>query len=187
MTRDELAERNRRNAQQSTGPKSARGKSASCKNARRHGLTSKSSPTSIGMWLSLILEKPQLEPRDMYPEGADGQAALVLAEAEARLLQAETALHEFEMGADRMQDHKEDVRSTAELLMNLIETGMCTQAQLDAGARLLQTFGNRDEFSNVHGSKRHQLLRRYVREAQTGQRRASRRWLEERHRPAGTI
>ena len=187
MTRDELAERNRRNAQHSTGPKTRAGKSASSQNARRHGLSSKSSPTSIGIWLSVILGKPELEPGDLYPSDENALTALALAEAEARLLQAETVLHEFEMNADHMQDHKEDVRSTAELLMNLIETGMCTQAQLDAGARLLQTFGNRDEFSNVHGSKRHQLLRRYVREAQTGQRRASRRWLEERHRPAGTI
>ena len=126
----------------------------------------------------MILEKPKLEPRDMSPSDEAGQAAFSLAEAEARLLQAETALHEFEIGADRMQDHQEDVRSTAELLMKLIQTGMCTQAQLDAGARLQRIFGNRDENSNVYGGKRHQLLRRYVREAQTGRILALLHWVE---------
>lgn len=187
MTSEELIERNRLNAQNSTGPKTAQGKTVSSQNARRHGLTSKSSPSSIGTWLSVILEKPEIEPRDMYPDHETGQAALVLAEAEARLLQAETALHDFEMNADRMRDHQEDTESAAELLMSLIQTRMCTQAQLDAGARLLQTFGNPDEFSNVYGGKRHQLLKRYVREAQTGRRRALRRWLEVSDKPVRSI
>ncbi|MGB1426290.1 MAG: hypothetical protein ACPG6T_07365, partial [Paracoccaceae bacterium] len=129
-------------------------------------------------WLSVILGKPNLEPRDMYPIDAEGHAALTLAEAEARLLVAETSLQDFENSADRMRDHKDDARAAAEMLCDLIQTGMCTQKQLDAASRLQRTFGIDDEFSNGFGGKRHKLIRRYVREAQTGRRRALRRWIE---------
>ena len=44
MTREDIAARNRANAQTSTGPKTARGKAAVAGNARRHGATARPDP-----------------------------------------------------------------------------------------------------------------------------------------------
>ena len=53
-----ILERNKRNAQHSTGPKSAGGKAIVAQNARRHGATAAANPAEIETWLRVILDTP---------------------------------------------------------------------------------------------------------------------------------
>ena len=85
MTREEIAARNRANAQKSTGPKTSAGKAAVAQNARRHGATAKPDPASVAAWLRVILDDPDLTPAAFLAEDDRLQRALALAEAEARV------------------------------------------------------------------------------------------------------
>ena len=79
MTQAHIADRNRANAAKSTGPKTRAGKAASSKNARRHGATGAPDPRRVASWLSVILDRPQVTPRDLLPADAAGDLALTLA------------------------------------------------------------------------------------------------------------
>lgn len=73
---------NRRNAQQSTGPKTSAGRARSARNARSHGLTASPPPGEVLAWLRVILDDPRAEPDLEMPAH---RAALRLAVAEAHL------------------------------------------------------------------------------------------------------
>lgn len=60
-------------------------------NARRHGATARPDPETVALWLKVILCKDALSTDDLHPSDAAGQAALQLAQAEARRLAAELA------------------------------------------------------------------------------------------------
>ena len=60
-------------------------------NARRHGATARPDPETVALWLQVILAKDALSPDDLHPSDDAGQAALQLAQAEARRLAAELA------------------------------------------------------------------------------------------------
>jgi hypothetical protein len=77
-------EANRSNAAKSTGPKSARGKSRSAGNARTHGLTTPPAPEAVTRWYRIIRNDVDATP-DPLSRNVRDRAALVLAEAEARL------------------------------------------------------------------------------------------------------
>lgn len=88
---------NAENARKSTGPRSAKGKRRTARNARTHGLTTPPPFENVLTYYRIILEDPEAEPgeddTDMH------QAALRLAECEAacnRALDAETqAVHDM--------------------------------------------------------------------------------------------
>lgn len=96
MTGEEIAARNRMNAQKSTGPRTARGKAIVAGNARRHGATARPDPEVVATWLRIILDDPQIEPNALIPSDELSFRALMLAQAEARLVTAGTSLREFE-------------------------------------------------------------------------------------------
>ena len=60
-------------------------------NARRHGATARPDPETVALWLMAILAKDELSTDDLTPTDAMGQAALQLAQAEAKRLAAELA------------------------------------------------------------------------------------------------
>lgn len=98
MTREEIAARNRTNAQKSTGPKTAHGKAIVAGNARRHGATARPDPELVATWLRIILNDPEITPDALVPTNERGFRALMLAQAEARLVTAERSLRDFEAG-----------------------------------------------------------------------------------------
>lgn len=78
---------NRRNAQKSTGPKTAAGRARSRGNARIHGLTSPIEPSAVRAWYRVIVGDDQASPRP-DPLNPVLRAAYRLAEAEARRARA---------------------------------------------------------------------------------------------------
>jgi hypothetical protein len=51
---------------------------------------------SVSVWLSIILNRPNVTPQDLLPEDEKGYRALMLAKAEVRLAQVETAARDLE-------------------------------------------------------------------------------------------
>lgn len=90
MRGDKITARNKENAQKSTGPKTAAGRAVSAQNAHTHGATVRPDPQAVAHWLQVILNR-DLTNDDFEPGYATGQAALRLAEAEARRVVAEHA------------------------------------------------------------------------------------------------
>lgn len=178
MTPDQIAARNRRNATKSTGPKTAEGKVIVAGNARRHGATSEPDPESIVAWLAIILDKPGLAPEDLLPNDERGLHALALAEAEVRLVAAERALRELENGQARPSAVTQDIIDMADLFKAELQNSKATARELKSGFSLLARISRLKAYETQPGGKRHRLLKRYVREAQTQRRRALRAWLE---------
>jgi hypothetical protein len=96
MTPQQIAARNRANASHSTGPKTEAGKAVVSANALRQGATARLDMNSVSVWLSIILNRPDVTPRDLQPEDEKGYRALMLAKAEVRLAQVETAARDLE-------------------------------------------------------------------------------------------
>lgn len=98
MTRAEIAERNRANALKSTGLRTARGKAIVAGNARRHSATARPDLEGVTTWLGIILDNPEITPQALIPTDERGFRALMLAQAEARLVVVERSLRDFEAG-----------------------------------------------------------------------------------------
>ncbi len=96
MTREEIAARNRVNAQKSTGPKTASGKAVVAGNARRHGATARPDPDTVATWIRIILDDPEITAEALLPINERGARALLLAQAEVQLVTAKRALRDFE-------------------------------------------------------------------------------------------
>lgn len=82
MTTERQKRANAKNAAKSTGPRTPEGRAASSGNARKHGLSSAPPWDEVGPYLALITGSSE---SDRLALDARSQAALVLAEAEARL------------------------------------------------------------------------------------------------------
>ncbi len=95
----DIAARNRSNARNSTGPKTALGKASVARNALRHGATSAPDSASVADWLKIILNTPEISHEHFTPDGENGRLALELARAEAVLCRSEHAMTDFERGA----------------------------------------------------------------------------------------
>jgi hypothetical protein len=95
----DITARNRSNAKNSTGPKTALGKAAGARNACRHGATSAPDQASVADWLKIILNTPEISHEHFTPGGGNGRLALELARAEAVLCRSEHAMTDFERGA----------------------------------------------------------------------------------------
>lgn len=89
MSADRLAQRNRANAQQSTGLKTADLKAVVAANAKKHGVTGRPDPDRLRAWLGVILGRAQIGPGDLMP--SDDYGLRALAEAEARLVAVQEA------------------------------------------------------------------------------------------------
>ena len=177
MTRVHIAERNRTNAQKSTGPRTAAGKKAVSQNARRHGATSKPDPASVATWLRVILDTPDLAPDAFLKEDEMTQRALALAEAEARVAAAEAALAELEDA----KAGSPELTSMLDDLAGLVKEGRpldMTKSDFMLSKQLSKMLmrSNRDE--TQPGGSGHRLRKRYLREARSRRRKAFQRWLD---------
>jgi len=177
VSSDNIAARNRANAQKSTGPRTTQGKAAVSQNARRHGATSKPDPTSVAAWLRIILDDPALQPAGFLKDDRRFARALALAEAEVRLCSAKVALVSFECGEAPLSDVVQDLQNCAEDMIFELQLGDTTAKERRSGLSLLNRIQKIVLADTVQGGKRHLLLRRYVREARAHRKRAFEGWL----------
>ena len=141
-------------------------------NARRHGATARPNPETVALWLKVILAKDALSPNDLHPSDAAGQAALQLAQAEARRLAAELATDaaitpEPESGSDlalfeEMYAHIEDLTFGDFLNADGMREA---QIRLKRAAKWMAKLSGKE-------TRRLDLLIRYEREAQLARRKA---------------
>ena len=180
MTPDSLPRQALNIALRGGGPRTAEGKAASARNAQKHGATAQPDASRVGKWLSIILDKPNLEPKDFIPKSEQGAAALYLATAEARLVMAQMALADFEDGAGPPSENVEELVNLTGMISFELEDPTTTLHEARSGKALLNRIARHMLEETRIGGKRHRLLRRYLREAQTGRSRALRRWIETR-------
>jgi len=172
-----ISARNRANARKSTGPKSAAGKAAVSQNARRHGATAQPEPEDISRWLRIILDDPEVMPDVILAGGARAARALDLAEAEARLVVCDEALHAFEAGLGDPDDAVHGyLRIAAQINAEFRYPG-CDRESERIGNALLREMAQQTIDEKMRGGKRHRLLKRYLREARAARRRAFSAWI----------
>lgn len=177
MTTDRIAGRNRANARYPSGSGTARGRTRSAGNARRHGATARADPEQAAIWLSIILDRPGITLQDALPSDARGACALALAEAEVRLLAAQRALRRFEAGREGADDVLHTLRTLREdILEALIERGG-TRTEITIAVSLLTRILRLEDRSARTGDRRQRLLRRYLREARARRQRAFSAWI----------
>ncbi len=178
MTSTAVTVRNRANAKKSTGPRTAAGKASVSGNARRHGATSQPDPASVAAWARVILDRPDLAPRDLLSDDRRVAAALALAEAEVRLVSARAALEEFESGDAALSEGVQQLQVCAENIRDELRFWPATARERRSGESLLRRILNVTLKDTARGGKRHLLLKRYVREARGHRRRAFEAWLD---------
>ena len=169
MTSATQWEANRKNARKSTGPRTEKGRKRVALNAQRHGLSSRPLAEKILAHLRQILGDP-CATVEAANSTADGQVALALALAEARL----DRVRQIAANTEFLTPHA-DVQETVELLKEFIE---------DEDAKftyklVAHTF--RDRLLTRSGRADRSDLRalaRHVREAHGARSRALRKWLE---------
>lgn len=177
MTEPAIISRNKSNAQKSTGPKTASGRAISSQNARRHGVTGKADPERLSKLLAVILDAPNVDLTHLYASDTKIAAARDLATAEVRLETAERALIEFEAGRGRLEDHPTGIAESIELVKDCFDflgpDRLSAEEFLDKIEELERLAAKEMKF----GGRRHRLLRRYLREAQTGRSSALKAWI----------
>ncbi|MCR9152345.1 MAG: hypothetical protein NXH83_19465 [Rhodobacteraceae bacterium] len=178
MTPEEVAARNRANAQKSTGPRTAAGKAVVAQNARRHGATSRPDPASVAAWLEIILDDPDAAGAALEPGDERGLRALALAEAEARLVLAEQALIAFEGAVGRPDPIMEEFLGWGEGIRQEVAEGVTTRAEARADLDIVDILVRMRSADIEPGRRRHRLLRRYLGEARAARRHALRAWVE---------
>ncbi|MDU8943252.1 hypothetical protein [Ovoidimarina sediminis] len=178
MTTNDIARRNRRNAQGSTGPKSAKGKAIVAGNALRHSATARPDPKSVATWLSIILDKSILSPEDLVPTDDHGVRALLLAEAEVRLVAADRALSAFERGEAEPDQATRELGDMADLIADDLSQGLASSRQVRSGIALLRRIARFESEDTRPGGRRHRLLKRYLREARAQRGRALQAFLD---------
>lgn len=184
MTAADLAQRNRENAQRSTGPCTPQGKALVARNARKHGATARPDSTAVARLFGIILDMPGLALDDVDLGNESMRLAFFLAEAEVRLAHAERVLDEIL--SRRLQDVLEDEAGagiggddapapSAPPLGKTASTGAHTGGEAVLG------------FARPHVREdRARLARRYVAEARASRKKAFAAWIaylqrEDRH------
>ena len=184
MSSDNIAARNRANAQKSTGPRTAQGKATVSQNARRHGATSKPDPTSVAAWLRIILDDPDLQPAGFMKNDRRFARALALAEAEVSLCSARAALDLFESGEEPPYDAVRELQNWFKDNNSLnISMSGTVAGQRRTGASPVNRTRKIVDIDTAYadatlGGKRHLLRQRYVREARAHRKRAFAGWLQ---------
>lgn len=176
MTTDAITARNRANARKSTGPRTARGKAIVAGNARRHGATARPDPESIATWLAIILDRPAITPADVMPGDEAGYRALALAEAEVRQVMAERALLEFEAGREAPEEPVTDSPARAARILEALMAHGATASAVKAAFSQRTRIARAEAGERPRCTRRHRLLRRYLREARSRRRRAFAAW-----------
>ena len=161
MTSARQVDANRRNAQRSTGPRSASGKARASGNARRHGLTAAPAPEAVQRWLTVILDRTELPAAAAFREEEGLSRALVLARAEARVAGLEARLAAL---AGR-PGHAPGVEDAMVLVGRKV-----TETWIDG-----QRVETRVREKHAPESE---LARRYLREARGARKRAFRGWVD---------
>jgi hypothetical protein len=177
MTSDGKAARNRTNAQRSTGPRTAVGKAAVSGNARRHGATAQPKPSTVGAWLSVILDRPDIKLTDLMPGDERGFRALALARAEAQRVAAEEALRGFEDTATSPSETVPGLISDATATLRGMSGYARRSKDMQLNTALLRMMRHTERDERLLGRGRHKLLKRYLREARSRRRRAFQAWL----------
>ncbi|NQZ73819.1 MAG: hypothetical protein HRT60_12195 [Dinoroseobacter sp.] len=176
MTRKDQAARNWANAQKSTGPKTAQGKAVVAKNARKHGVTGQLDPSSIAAWLAVILDTPELSATALIPRDEVGVKALMLAQAEVRLVRAEQALHDFEAGQETPSEIVTELRRFRDMILDELAVEPGTKREQRQAFSLIRRMVKVELEETAIGGKRHCLLKRYAREARAQRRKALQSW-----------
>ena len=178
MTTQEQIAANGNNARKSTGPKTQTGKLAVAQNARRHGATRAPGSEQIADWFRVIMGAPDLAPNAMLKDDDTTRLALRLADAEARLVHAETALDAFEK-TPTFQNLQPEVTAVAHyMLMHFAgEIGANNHHYPKISDELaIQSILPRPEVL-VETARQHRLLQRYLREASGQRNRAFKAWI----------
>lgn len=176
MRGDDIAARNRANAQKSTGPRTAEGKAIVAGNARRHGATGRPDRESVALWLAVILDRPNITAADLMPEEEVSYRARALAEAGVRLLSAERALREFEAGTAEPIKAQGQSALTPEGILGMLDRDDVTESEIEAGLSLLQQIWREKVQATRSREGQQRLLQRYFREARAQRRSAFEAW-----------
>lgn len=180
MTTKAQKSANRQNAKHSTGPTTHKGKSASSKNARKHGLTTPPERVSVLNWYKMILSDLEASPNPLE-QNPRLKTAYQLAEAEARLERVQKAevhhLQRVQKYAPRSEpinimeltmedsDHPEVLRFLVKCLRDPV---------MREGIRIGLSSSPNRTVALTQTSKR---LARYRREAEAQRRRALKSWI----------
>lgn len=160
---------NRRNAQKSTGPKTDPGKLKSARNSRRHGLSERLRPGEVLAAYEQILGRPVADGDDL------DVAALRLAAAEVRLSHAYSFEWSVLRGGDEALRMAPEVDMIDEVVRDeLVFRGSVPPDMLAEAQRLREKISRAGARS---AQSTYARMRRYVREAELGHRRALRDWL----------
>ena len=170
MTSPAQIRANRQNARRSTGPRTQLGRSTSCQNARRHGLTAAPAGEAVLAHFRAILDDPSATPEAALgtPLGA---AALALATAEARLDRAREHAATVAIRQPRQELQEEIEMVVDTLLDDAHRFDLNTQA---SGHRLLQRLTRASARSDVSELR---SARRYLSEAEASRRKALRKFM----------
>lgn len=177
MSRSAITARNRANAAKSTGPRSAAGKAAVAQNARRHGATARPDPERVATWARIILDTPDFGPNEFLADDVRTRSALNLAVAEARLAEATRALADFAAGSAAPTETVKILENEVSMIEDLLEEGSLSARDRRTGLSLIRRLQKAQIRETLPGGRRHRLLKRYFREAQTLRRRAFEEWL----------
>ena len=168
MTSARQVAANRRNAQRSTGPRTAAGKAAAAGNARRHGLTAAPPPGEVRRWLGVILDRTELPSAEAFREDEGLARALALARAEARVAALEARLAELSDGSDGDAGDAAGGEDPVEDSMVLVGYDVF-EKRIDG--RVVETR------VRERVAPERDLARRYLREARGARKRAFRAWV----------
>jgi hypothetical protein len=177
MTTGKQIEANRANARKSTGPQSEAGKAQVARNAVHHGATGQPTASQVSDWFRIITNRSEYRAGSLVTSDDTTRRALALADAEARLVAAETALADLEATEALQVQTELNTVSSAALLQ-----AIATADRSISGETYDQsppTASDIEELAlrfNVVGRRR-RLLKRYVREARAQRKRAFRSWL----------
>ena len=170
MTSHAQIHANRQNARRSTGPRTPLGRSASSRNARRHGLTAAPSAGAVLSHLRAILDDQSATPEAALVTLL-GAAALALATAEARLDRAREHAATVAIRQPQ-QELREEIEMVADALLDDANRfDLETQA---SGHRLLQRLTRASAQADVSELR---SARRYLAEAEASRRKALRKFM----------
>jgi len=168
MTSKTQQNANKKNALNSTGPKTSKGKSKSSRNAQTHGLTKPPEVHTVLNWFRVILNDANKSLNSAHVNERF-RAAFSLAEAEAHLQQVRDAETQFHINRLKEEAGLSPLRkiSDAAAQMDFKEAGEFTSI-LEGLFRSLRS----------DGRKKLSLLNRYLSEAESARRKAFMAWLE---------
>ncbi len=180
MTTEKQRQANRRNAAKSTGPKTAKGKARSSKNATVHGLSVRTDPEDIVAWMRVILEDGSLDDDEALTH-PKYRLARQLATAQAKLHIARKLQNEILLDPNvscAIEPHIEAVEAEfADIFQDVIVNG--SHPVLEHQLKHLLKEGNKlRKWLPGFRRRREKWLRQNLSKAEARQERALRQWIE---------